>query len=79
MSRPSCLPPRLTEQQVEAILHQGTPLLIIAGPGSGKTEVITWRVAHLAAVRRPAARRLKVEFVQASAFAWNAQRLIPLT
>jgi DNA helicase-2/ATP-dependent DNA helicase PcrA len=41
------LPGYLTEQQKEAILHQDSPLLIIAGPGSGKTEVIAWRVAHL--------------------------------
>ena len=47
MNHASYLPPHLTEQQLEAILHRGTPLLIIAGPGSGKTEVITWRVAHL--------------------------------
>ena len=37
----------LTEQQREAVLHHGSPLLIIAGPGSGKTEVIAWRIAHL--------------------------------
>jgi DNA helicase-2/ATP-dependent DNA helicase PcrA len=47
MNRPSYLPSYLTDQQLEAILHLGSPLLIIAGPGSGKTEVITWRVAHL--------------------------------
>jgi DNA helicase-2/ATP-dependent DNA helicase PcrA len=47
VDKPDYLPPHLTEQQVEAILHQDSPLLIIAGPGSGKTEVITWRVAHL--------------------------------
>ncbi len=41
------LPDYLTSEQREAILHAGSPLLIIAGPGSGKTEVITWRVAHL--------------------------------
>lgn len=41
------LPDRLTEAQRAAILHSGSPLLIIAGPGSGKTEVITWRAAHL--------------------------------
>ncbi|MEJ2305698.1 MAG: ATP-dependent DNA helicase [Anaerolineales bacterium] len=38
---------RLTLPQQEAVLHRGSPLLIIAGPGSGKTEVISWRVAHL--------------------------------
>jgi DNA helicase II / ATP-dependent DNA helicase PcrA len=41
------LPYILTDPQREAILHQGSLLLIIAGPGSGKTEVISWRVAHL--------------------------------
>lgn len=47
MSDPDYLPPHLTEEQRRAVLHQGSPLLVIAGPGSGKTEVITWRVAHL--------------------------------
>ncbi len=41
------LPTTLTSPQRAAVLHQGSPLLIIAGPGSGKTEVIAWRVAHL--------------------------------
>jgi DNA helicase-2/ATP-dependent DNA helicase PcrA len=41
------LPTYLTEHQREAILHEGSPLLIIAGPGSGKTEVLAWRVANL--------------------------------
>jgi DNA helicase-2/ATP-dependent DNA helicase PcrA len=41
------LPATLTLPQREAILHLGSPLLIIAGPGSGKTEVIAWRVAYM--------------------------------
>src|SRR5574341_1375959 len=45
--RPAYLPGYLTPQQTEAILFRGRPLLIIAGPGSGKTEVISWRAAHL--------------------------------
>ncbi len=45
--QPTYLPGYLTPQQTEAILFRGRPLLIIAGPGSGKTEVISWRVAHL--------------------------------
>lgn len=45
--RPAYLPTYLTPQQTESVLFRGQPLLIIAGPGSGKTEVISWRVAHL--------------------------------
>ncbi len=37
----------LTEPQKKAILHRDGPLLIVAGPGSGKTEVISRRAAHL--------------------------------
>jgi DNA helicase-2/ATP-dependent DNA helicase PcrA len=37
----------LTEQQKRAVFHSGSPLLIIAGPGSGKTEVMARRIAHL--------------------------------
>ena len=47
MDNPPYLPDYLTAEQRSAILHTGGPLLIIAGPGSGKTEVLTWRVAHL--------------------------------
>lgn len=37
----------LTAAQQEAVRYHGGPLLIIAGPGSGKTEVISRRAAHL--------------------------------
>jgi superfamily I DNA/RNA helicase len=47
MDTPAYLPDYLTGEQRDAILHTGSPLLVIAGPGSGKTAVITWRVTHL--------------------------------
>ncbi|MDR8019653.1 UvrD-helicase domain-containing protein [Nesterenkonia aerolata] len=37
----------LNEPQAEAVLHRGAPLLIVAGAGSGKTRVLTRRIAHL--------------------------------
>ncbi len=64
----------LTPEQKAAIAHVDGPLLVVAGPGSGKTTVITYRAAYLTQVAGidPAA-LLVVTFTKAAADSMKAR------
>lgn len=57
----------LNPNQYEAATYSGGPLMIIAGAGSGKTQVITYRIAHLIQNGVPPYRILAVTFTNKAA------------
>lgn len=75
MSRPS----DLTPDQWSAVDHQHGPLLVLAGPGSGKTRVITRRIARLVEKGVPSRQILAITFTNKAAneMADRVEQLMP--
>jgi DNA helicase-2/ATP-dependent DNA helicase PcrA len=63
----AALAKELNEPQAQAVITPGQPLLVVAGAGSGKTRVITYRIARMVAAGSDPRRILSVTFTNKAA------------
>lgn len=68
----------LTRQQQDAVMHMGTPALVVAGAGSGKTRTLTAKIAHLIASGHTPEQILAITFTNKAADEMKA-RLVRIT
>jgi len=57
----------LNDSQWQAVIHEGSHLLITAGPGTGKTHTLTRRIAHLIPSLKPNEKILAITFTNKAA------------
>lgn len=57
----------LNDQQLSAVRHEGAHLLIVAGPGTGKTKTLTERIHRLASSLKPSEKILAITFTNKAA------------
>jgi DNA helicase-2/ATP-dependent DNA helicase PcrA len=69
---------QLSDQQRDAVEHMGTPALVIAGAGSGKTRTLTSKIAHLVSQGYEPERILAITFTNKAADEMK-NRLVDLT